>query len=302
MKRIQLLLSLLLFALLPVASSMAQSTASAIETLTVDLWPDYDKAAVLVLLTGTLPDDTSLPATVTVPLPETADFNVVARIDASDGTMKDDIDFTQNPGEVTFTTPDLRFRVEFYMPYTANDSQRSFNFTWLADVLVNDLLVKVQQPTAAASLLTEPASLDVITDSDGFSYHILPSQPVPAGQPYSVRVDYTMTSSQLSAQRSSPSIADASTTGFTPADSSPESELPWPAIAVAAVGVLAIIAATWQIATTRATARPRKPRPLRATKQPASASASAGYCHICGQPLQAGDKFCRECGTAVKGK
>lgn len=290
------LLLLLLF--MPITPSKAQSTASSIESLTVDLWPDYDRAAVLVLLTGTLSDDTALPATVTVPLPEAADFNVVARIDASDGRMKDDIEFSRESGKLTFTTPDLRFRLEYYFPYTVDGEQRSFTFTWLADVLVTQLQVTVQQPTAADTLRTEPASVDVTSGDDGFAYHTLPAQIVPAGQPYSVRVDYTMTGSELSAQRSSPPLADAGTTGFAPTPSASGVNLEWPAIAVAVVGVLAIVAVTWQIATARATSPPRKPRPVR-TKKQAQGSATR-YCHICGQPLQPGDKFCRECGTAVK--
>ncbi|MBW1994611.1 MAG: hypothetical protein JRI77_09195, partial [Deltaproteobacteria bacterium] len=67
------------------------SNVSTIDSLLVELWPDYDKASVLVLLTGALPPDTRLPASVTLPLPKTAQLNAIARIDAGDGMMKDDI-------------------------------------------------------------------------------------------------------------------------------------------------------------------------------------------------------------------
>lgn len=302
MKRLSffLLLFLFFFSALPL---LAQSESPIIETLNVDLWPDYDKEAVLVLLTGTLSEDTSLPATVTLPLPETAEFNVVARIDPSDGLMKDDIEFTTGSGKVTFTTPAPRFRVEYYFPYAATDGERTFIFSWLAEVTVNQLQVNVQQPLAATSLLTNPTSENVITGEDGFTYYVLPSQNIPEGQPFSVQVDYRMTQSQLSVESGGPSIADARTTGFSPESSTAAtptivSELDWPIVVAAVAGIVLIVAAvTWQIASTRATARPRKPRPVRAAKS----TAQAQYCHICGQPLQAGDKFCRECGTATKG-
>jgi hypothetical protein len=298
MKRI--FYALLLVSLLtPFAASVrGQSTAGSIDSITVDLWPDYDRAAVLVLITGELPADTALPADVTVPLPDSAEFNVVARIDASDGRMKDDIEFRVSPGEVSFITPDLRFRVEYYFPYSAVGNQRSFNFTWLAETPVNQFRVSVQQPSAADSLLTEPASIDTITGDDGFLYHSLPIQVIPAGQAFSVRVDYTMSGSELSVQRSGPSITDAGTTGFSPTETTSEG-IDWPVIVAAVGGVLIIMVITWQVATTRASSRPRKPRPVRAQSKRATAT-TPHYCHICGQPVQQGDKFCRECGTAVQ--
>lgn len=296
MKRIAFI-CLLLLVLLPSRISQAQADVNALDKLQVDLWPDYDRAAVLVLLTGSLPEGTALPATVTLPLPEDADFNVVARIDASDGNMKDDIEFTTGSEEISFTTPDLAFRIEYYLPYTADGLNRTFTFNWVGGLTVNQLQVSIQQPTAATSLISEPTATSSITGRDGFTYHSLPTQPVPAGQPYAVRLNYTMSSAQLSVPQAGPLITDVQTTGFTSRVAS-ESGPDWPIIIAAGVaGALAVALITWQIATsraTRATTKQRKPRPVRVE------SSASRYCHICGQPLQAGDKFCRECGTAVK--
>ncbi len=297
MKRIAFICLLLLISL-PTQISQAQTEVTALEKLQVDLWPDYDRSAVLVLLTGALPEGTTFPAMVTLPLPEGADFNVVARIDASDGNMKDDIEFTTDAGKVSFTTPDLAFRIEYYLPYTADGLNRSFNFTWVGGMPVNQLQVSVQQPTAATSLITEPAATSSVTGRDGFTYHTLPAQVVPAGQPYAVRLNYTMSSAQLSVPQAGPLITDVQTTGFT-SRVAPESGPDWPIIVAAAVAIaLAVALITWQIATSRATAKSRKPRPVRVE----SSTSTVRYCHICGQPLQSGDKFCRECGTAVKSR
>src|SRR5690606_32387587 len=46
----------------------AQEEVERLEQLVVDIWPDYDRAAVLILLTGRLPAATSLPAMVTIPV------------------------------------------------------------------------------------------------------------------------------------------------------------------------------------------------------------------------------------------
>ena len=53
---------LVLFVLMPMTAGFAQEPVSAIDTLDIEIWPDYDRPSVLVLLTGTLPGDTRLPA------------------------------------------------------------------------------------------------------------------------------------------------------------------------------------------------------------------------------------------------
>jgi hypothetical protein len=81
MKRNSFIL-LIFFMLMPMTTGFAQKPVSVIDSLDIEIWPDYDRASVLVLLTGTLPRDTQFPASVTLPLPETAQLNAVARIDS----------------------------------------------------------------------------------------------------------------------------------------------------------------------------------------------------------------------------
>ncbi|NIS17942.1 MAG: hypothetical protein GWN96_17315, partial [candidate division Zixibacteria bacterium] len=190
MKRNSFIL-LVIFVLVPTSMGFAQNPVSVIDSLDIEIWPDYDRASVLVLLTGTLPGDTRLPASVTLPLPEAAQLNAVARIDGKDGIMKDDIVSSINSaGMLTFITPDLRFRMEYYLPYVVDKSRRSFDYTWLATVNVNHLQLRVQRPTWANTLNTEPATANVVRGGDGFDYHIFPARPVPAGKPFLLKVDY----------------------------------------------------------------------------------------------------------------
>lgn len=294
MKRIAPLLLLLVLAL-PSGLIIAQEQIDTIDTLTVDLLPDFDRPSVLVLITGMLPAETPLPATVSLPLPEGSDFNVVARIDAADGRMKDDIEFSINDGEIAFITPDLQFRLEYYYPYSADGSQRTFSYNWLSDESVNEFDLNVQVPSAASDFTTNPTAVDIFNGEDGFTYHILPTEGISANQSYAVQVSYTMDRDELSIGNAAPSITDVQTTGFSPTESA-SNDIDWPIIAAAGGGVLVILGLIWQITSSRGKNRTRKPKPIR---QAASKSDSQ-YCHICGQPIQGTDKFCRECGTARK--
>lgn len=290
MKRISLFL-LIFFLLAPMTTGYAQNTATTIDSLVIDLWPDYDRASVLVLLTGTLPSDTKLPATVILPIPETAQLNAVARIDSKEGQMKDDIFSSRGPsGTLKLITPDLRFRVEYYFPYTTNNHQRSFDYTWIAKLSVDKLQLKVQQPLSAGALNTTPATGNIVKAGDGFDYHIYPSRSAPAGQPFSVRVEYKMDGANLSIE-SLPQQKTGPQTTEMPDRSSTTSGFSWPIAAIVVGGLVIIISLVWRIVSRRPLSAARKPVP----KQAANRS-RARFCRTCGKAVDGEDNFCRGCG------
>jgi hypothetical protein len=287
-------LLILLTLILPV-TGRTQGKVTTIDSLVIELWPDYDRASVLVLLTGTLPANTKLPATVTLPFPETAQLNAVARIDRSDGIMKDDIFSNLAPGELTFIIPDLRFRLEYYLPYAVNNNQRTFNFTWLADLSVNIFKLRVQQPTFASSIATEPLTTNVLRGEDGFTYYAFPARTVPAGQSLSVRVDYTMTMAQLSIESLAPPSTRVKEPGL-PSTSNTAAGINWSIIAVVVGGIIIVIVFVWQIATSRAASS----RPITHHSKVKNQS-HAKFCRNCGNPIDKDDGFCSKCGTALQG-
>ena len=285
---------LVIFIWMPASICFAQNPVSVIDSLDIEIWPDYDRASVLVLLTGTLPGDTRFPASVTLPLPEVAQLNAVARIDNKDGNMKDDIfSSTDSPGKLTFITSDVRFRVEYYLPYTINKSQRSFDYTWLAVIPVNNLQLRVQRPTSASTLNTEPAAANIVRSGDGFDYHIFPARAVSAGEPFPLHVDYKMTTAQLSAT-SLPRQNTSIQTSAIPATSRTGYGIDWALAAIVAGGLIFIVALIWQITSRRAAPNIRKPIDSRVERQ-----SQAKFCRNCGEPIDEGDRFCSGCGSEL---
>ena len=292
MKRTSVLLLPLLVLLGP-SLARAQSTATGIQSLLVGIWPDYDRPSVLVLITGTLGAGAPLPASVTLPVPADARVNAVARIDETGG-MVDDIAYHTGGGQLVLTTPDPRFRVEYYLPYQIEGGERTFEFTWLANVAVDRLEMRVQKPAAADFLLTVPKATDVAQAPDGLVYHSLPAQPVPAGSSYPLRVRYAMTNARLTAPMRD-EASGAPTARAAPAAASPGSApgtgLDWPNLLIA-FGALAMFGVfVWQIARSRSAAGPK-------TATRTGAPEGSRFCTACGKPLAAEDRFCRHCGTA----
>jgi len=292
MKRV-ILFFLIASILTPTLTGNAQTDITAIDTLLINIWPDYDRASVLVLLTGTLPDDTRLPARVTIPLPETAQLNAIARIDGKDGMMKNDIVSNPGPGTLTFITPDLRFRMEYYFPYTAKDKERSFDYFWQADISVDKLQIKVQKPTSAIALRTVPGTVDVAWDEDGFSYHTFPVKTAPAGQRISLSVFYTLTAAQLSAEHLPVPDTGAQTSGVQP-KSAAGAGFNWPVVAIVIGGIFTVLALAWLFAVRR----PSSARPG-SVPTPDGRQSRAKICSHCGGSVEKKHRYCSQCGNRV---
>lgn len=289
MKRLLLLLAagFLLAAALPARAQEAQGEVERLAWLTVELWPDYDRPEMLILMTGAVPADAPLPAAVTLPLPAEATINAVARI-TEDNALIDDIEFTTAEGSLTLITPDRRFRLEYYAPYGTAGAEKSYTFNWQSGLTVEEMAVAVQEPEDATSLEVEPPAVEVVTGFEDLNYHNLPPDRVPAGVPYTVTVSY---------QTERSGILQAAN---------------WPALLAAGGGVLVLLALVWRLwgnGILGGGRRLRKPRPARRTrapqgtvetKQKGEASRAAKFCHRCGEEAQAGDRFCRNCGTQLK--
>lgn len=305
------LVLLAIMCLILIPSARAQSPVSELAALEIELWPDFDRPSVLVLLTGTLADNTPAPATVVLPLPEEADVNAVAHVNVASGSLENigDVE-SDTPGQLTFTTPSPTFRIEYYMPYEADGDRREFTFDWQSDMTIEQVLVTVQQPADATSFELSPEADESATGGDGLIYHALSARSVPAGQTFLVTAAYDLASGQLSTdvlatrqpqvEGPLPIVSDPAATD--------DQGLDWPLVAIVAGGLVIVAAVAWFLYTSSNRGRKRTPRqrPARQAKsgdsKPITPSAGAQFCHNCGQPVDVEDRFCRECGTALKGR
>lgn len=309
----RIVLQMLPAVLLPILAATtittyAQNPAPVIDLLEVELWPDYDRPSVLVLLTATLPDNADFPATIVLPIPENATVNAIARIDQS-GSMFSDLEVDDSiPGQLTITTTELIFRVEYYVPYSADGNQRDYTFEWQSDMAVNELVATIQQPSMASEITLSPEAIQVNNRQDGLLYHTLPVREVPAGQMYSLETSYNLLRPQLSAEllgAQQPAIP-AETTGNV---GDQESGFNWQIVAGVTAFGFALAAGAWLLFGYRQSRRRiSKPHPVRRSRgkrtsysSSRSSTGKANFCHECGQQLTPGDKFCRNCGTVVKG-
>ena len=276
--------------------------ADTFEEVVVEFWPDFDRPDVLVLMTATLPPDATLPAQLTLSLPEEAVINAVARADES-GELFVLAHETSADG-VTFTTPDRQVRLEYYVPYLLEDGNHVYTFEWLSpDIAVDNLQMIVQRPAAVDSIFVEPTEEKIESGFQGLATYWLAPQTVPAGDAATVRFSYAMPETILSVDALAQSGADENTAVAPPASSTtPDNDFNW-AIILGALGLVIVTgSATWFLATRQKQSnRPAKPRPVRQkTNSSKSAGKQVNFCHNCGQPVTGDDQFCRSCGVQLK--
>lgn len=298
-------------------SPAAQSTIISLDTLAVELWPDYDDPTMLLLFTGSLPATMSLPASVSLPLPEGAVIHAVARI-TDDNVMIDDIAYTTANGMITLETPDRGFRVEYYLPYTVAGFERTFALGLAFPFAINTMSVAVQQPAAATSFTLSPTPQTNLVGQDGLTYYRLADQPLAAGQTLNLSVRYTLPGNQLTVNAAAANTPPSATS---PTQNS-STNLP---LILAGIGGL-ILSGTliWQGLKERKAANTHKKPPVRSRPMPkqnrpartkrATPQAEPAptpptlpigeirFCHQCGREAQPEDRFCRQCGTQLKGR
>jgi ribosomal protein L32 len=289
-------------ALLALPIGAQAQTEIVLSDLTIQLWPDHDQPAVLVIYDFSLMPETILPTTVHFQIPANGNLVAVAKSVGGDLLTVEASEATQGPTTtVTLTITDqTNYHIEYYMPYQQENATRDFVFTWPGDYAVKAFHLALQKPTAATNLTTDPVMSEVPADANGFAYLSTEVVSAAAHDTFSLHVRYDnvdniLSASTLTVQPSSPLTEDL------PGQVSLTTYLPW------ALGVLAVVLIVgvlgWYWFSSRGETYPSRTKPRRAGRKTAEKAGNAAtqvYCHQCGQRARPDDRFCRTCGTQLR--
>lgn len=312
------LLITLLLAACPVFSASAQNPTVTFESVRIDIWPEYDRPAALVILNLALSPQTSLPAAMRVRIPVGAGKPHAVAWQSPDKTLFDLQYDTVTTGpwtEIQFTTPAQDIRIEYYDPsLKKTGNQRDFIFRWPGDYTVQDLTIKVQQPANATNVVFRPNAGTGQPEADGLTYYTVAAGTVNANVTFDLAISYTKADDGLTnpqqfqpAQASQP-VNPATTGGMLNFNQ----VLPF---LLGGAGLLLIGFGLWWywrggVRVPKFQAETYRPRhAARRTRQknsennlpPSTSGDSAGsFCHQCGKKAAPGDVFCRVCGTRLR--
>jgi hypothetical protein len=285
------------FALLVVVFAAArvegQSEAKALEDMKIDLWPEYDRPATLVMYRFRMKADADLSAPIAVPVPANVeDPHAVAWRDDKGSLFV--ADFTRRvEGDRAMVLTRLGSRegqLEFYADILFSGRDRSFRFEWPGGIDLSDLSFQIQRPAGASEFRVSPAPKRQWEGEDGLTYALVELGPQSPSATPSIEVRYVKDTAALSAPPASPSSPPAleSRTEPTPAPST------W---IVAAGGVAAGVLA---FALVQALRRSRSLAvKADAPRGPSGDSRKSIFCHECGTKGRRTDSFCMNCGTRL---
>jgi hypothetical protein len=268
--------------------------APSLASLQIEIWPEYDRPAALVILKGELAADTVLPAAVSLRIPASSGGPTAVASSTGPGSGLFNIKYTSKKADdfvtLTFEVPQRLFHIEFYEPLATDKPERSYTYVWPGDIAVGRLGVTLQEPAGARDISVQPA-LDGTTNSqDGLRYRSADLGALAAGKRLSINVRYVKSTSQTSkdilqpaAKTPPPEISNLSPL----ADTGSTDKYRWALILAIAAALISATGATilwWQ---------GRK-------KVPDTQPAATRFCSKCGAQPDPDDRFCSKCGAPLQ--
>jgi len=209
------MLALALLLLPALASAQEGSTFKGnprLASLNIEIWPEYDRPAALVILRGALADSVKLPAPVTLRLPKSsggaAAVAYSATLDGNLLNLKYESAIAGDFITLKFEMPERFFHVEFYEPIATTTPARSFRYIWPGDLATDRVAVVVQEPAAASDIAVEPRLDGTSTGQNGLSYRSGELGALEAGKPLPVTLGYTKADTRSSTDILKPKVSD----------------------------------------------------------------------------------------------
>ncbi len=273
------------FAAAPAARVVAKGNPR-LASLQIEIWPEFDRPAALVILKGEIAAAVALPAAVSLRIAAASGGPAAVAYSAeSSGNLLNLKYDRRNAGDfiaLKFDAPERFFHVEFYDPLVTSAPDRSYTYVWTGDLAVDRLSVILQEPAAASDLSVQPALESTAVGQDGLRYRSAELGSFQAGKRLDVEVRYTKTDPRTSTEIVKPKSPDSSPL---PSAGPSKTELAiWLIGIVAVLGLGAWAAMMWWYGRKRRSESP---------------PSHAGFCPKCGAPSASGDRFCSKCGAQL---
>jgi hypothetical protein len=300
---------LILFCLVGPVTTAGAASKVTIARLQVDIWPEFDRPNVLVIYHITLSPDTSLPATMTLHIPDQSGGPYNLAMKDADGLLYI-LDYKTPVEEngllaITYTTPTPEIQLEYYdTALNIQGKTRSFEYRWSGDYTVQSFTAVVQQPTNATNMQFQPNMGPSNKAPDGFNYFTKVVGAVDETSSVFIHLTYDKPDNSLSST-SQPVQPVQPVTPKTSGRISFVDALPW---AIGSLGLVVIGAGLmwyWQSTQKRRDLgdyRRERHKPAQSSRRASTAASSRTvvYCHQCGRMANPGDVFCRACGARLR--
>lgn len=300
-----LLVALLWGSILFPAPADAQS-GTQLESVNIELWSEYDQPSMLVIHDFVVAESTSLPAQVTLRFPKNANLIAVA-FDKGGTLFNTEFEGPTEQGDWQTVILTVRsrdpHRIEYYQSLTREENKRIFSFQWFGDYSVKKFSLSALIPKDSTNIITTPSLSNTRMTANGLSLTGSDSLKLKMGESYNFHIEYKRQSEVVSNVSLTTGVAPSDPIGTDTAGRVSVNKMPWiiSGFALASIAVILILFSYWRSmqSTTKSS--------MLLTGSPQGSNGRSDekrrvqvHCHECGTRAQAGDRFCRNCGTKLR--
>ncbi len=322
-----IILCLISLSWLPYPVAEAQATKPRLKSLLVEIWPEYDRAEVLVIYRAELSPDTPLPAQLTFRLPgyiESMHAVAIERDEALFAVSSEAIEMRYEGDDLllTFPSPSPKIQFEYYDPQilTRQDQTRQLTFAFATPYDIEMTTFEVQAPFQAEDFSLTPAASNTFVGSNGLQYNLIEVAGLASGETFELSVTYKRNTTEVSVKSLRSDTAENTANITAPAEASANNLTVGYVLVGAGVGLLLGTGGYWwwskrikqeTPSSGRRPARRKKRGAVVKSKVRQKPSASAvesarpataapqpgGFCYRCGSVLREDANFCHNCGA-----
>lgn len=289
----------LLLILIIFPSTAGAQGGTKLDSMHIELWSEFDQPSMLVINQFVVSPDTPLPAAITMRFPK--DANLVAVAVESKGELFNQ-KFTGPVEQGNWQTITLNVetyephRVEYYQPLTRDGNKRKFKYQWFGDYYVKEFTVAMLVPKDSTELITSPVLQETVQSADGLGISgTLTKNELKMGKSFQFNLEYQRTSEALMKPDEANQVQPVEPVGENTPGRVSIANLPLIIGGFGLALILIALFAYWRSTRTSET----KPNRRRRRKAEGDGDVQA-YCHECGARANAGDRFCRTCGSRLR--
>jgi hypothetical protein len=294
----------------------AQSPPLQLNTLFIEIWPEYDQPETLVIYRAELSPTTSLPAQLTFQLPGYIEKIHAVAVEQN-GTLVDvaantiEMRHEGNSLGLTFPTSSPRIQFEYYDPVilSKQDQARQLAFQFSIPYNIETTILQIQEPFQAQDFALTPKAGNTFTGRDGLKYHTIEIAGLTPVDTFELAATYNRDTDELSVQQVTRNAAnppsDTSVLVEPPTNEVFSKPINWGYVLIGAGVVLLLgVGGYWwwsqqkQVEPEPPPRRSTRPGRRRKAKPQTASPTSGGYCYRCGTALREDAQFCHSCGAA----
>ncbi len=259
--------------------------APRLASLQIEIWPEYDRAAALVILKAELDPQTALPADVSLRIPASSGGPSAVAFASADNGELSNLKYERSDAKdwitLKLSVPQRFIHVEFYDHFVTGDAARNYRYVWPGDLAAGKASAVVQEPAGATEFSVRPEMKDSATGAEGLRYRSAELGSLPLGKPLPIEVRYTKTDPRPSVEIlkiNAPAVPQTSRE----AAEARSSNLLLPVFGILVPLLLALASGYfWWRRRARVVSKPGR------------------FCSQCGHRASAQDRFCAQCGKAL---